>query len=120
MEMETFRGQIKTPLHESDDFERRLALAAFEAVTSIIEIADHLEHERAGITVAVVAGGAGRSLIPVAPGPDRAVRRNRDVLGNVTPLVGFRVVVPHAFDSGQSFVVAVTRLPRMMHMHRID
>ena len=82
-------------LDQRHDTQRGVALGTVEGIVAAVEVADHLEHERAEIGVAVVAGGAGRGQVPVAAEPDQALGVDGDVLRNVTPAVDLGVMAPH-------------------------
>src|SRR5215213_4366859 len=120
MKAQRARAEVELHLHPRDDFERRLPLGSREPVAPLVKIADHLEHERAGDAVPVVARGARGRLIPVAPRPDHPFRVDRYVLGDVAPAILFGVEPPHRLDRLEPAKLAVIRPPRVMHMDGVD
>ncbi|OOO03076.1 MAG: hypothetical protein USCGTAYLOR_00669 [Chromatiales bacterium USCg_Taylor] len=115
-----FRLQPEALLHLRDDGEHRLFLRFIEGILAAIEIRDGLKHERPRFRISIEALRAGRRLIPIAPGPDAAVRRNRDVLRDVRPALSFGVELPHRLDGREAFVLGAIRPPGVVHVHRLD
>ncbi|MFN8058045.1 MAG: hypothetical protein U0Q12_12845 [Vicinamibacterales bacterium] len=85
-------------LHVRDDVDGHVTLCAGPRVAVCVEVADHLDHERTAIGVAVEARGAGRRIVEVPAGPDAARGVDRDVLGDVTKAARLGVEAKHSLD----------------------
>jgi hypothetical protein len=120
MKMQCAGRQIELVQHRDDDPDHRRLLRILKRIFAAIEIADHLEHERSLARVSVVAERAGRRVIPIAPGPDAAIRRDADVLRDIRPALLLGVVFPHGFDAREAAILGAIRPPGVVHMHRVD
>ena len=120
MEAQRLGAQTVPTLDRDDHADHRLALLPFKLVLPRVEVPDDLEHEGTGERIAVVSHRAGRRQVPAPPRPDRPVRRDGGMLGDVAPPLLLRVVAPHAQDRGVPRVVALARAPRVVHVNGRD
>ena len=98
MELDGVDLQPEVLQQARDDLDGRLALRAVEGVLSLVEVADHLDHERPLGSRPVESRGAGGGPVPVAPHPDAALGVDRQVLRDVRPVVRVNVIAVHRLD----------------------
>jgi hypothetical protein len=116
MEADVGDGQLEGPEQMRHHVERGFALIAIEGVVAGVEIADHLDHERARLDRPVVPLRARRRTVPVAAGPQPAGRVDRQMLRDVFPAL-LHVEGAHRLDGAQPAEVGACRLPRVVQMH---
>jgi len=98
METQRVRLEAVLPLNGGDNTDHGLELLPRQDVVSLIEIPDDFEHEGPAPGIPVLARAAHRRQPPASPCPDRAVRIDRDVLGDVRPFPLLGMESPHPED----------------------
>ena len=94
---------------------RRRSVSALRSKSPTISIMNGPSSRRA-----VAPGLAGRRRVPVAPGPQPALRVDGQVLCDVAPAVLHHVEAAHRLDGGAAAEVGAPWSPGVVQMHRDD
>jgi hypothetical protein len=117
MEAQSIRAQPKLPMHAFDDREGGSPLRHRNCLAAYIEVANHLDHERASGAIAVEAGRRCWCSIEITTDPNDAVWADSHMLSDVTPAIDLGVVTPHSFDGSPPTVIFLAGVPCVMKVN---